>query len=73
MQSTAHGETAPKKPKTMLSAKKVIISVFWDMRGIIMIGFLEKESTITCQHYVQHLDQLEDAVRMIIKCRKSKN
>jgi len=32
------GESAPKKAKTVLSAGKMMATVFWDSQGIILIA-----------------------------------
>jgi len=45
------GEPAPKKPKAVYSAGKVMASVFWDSHGIIFIDYLEKGKTITGAYY----------------------
>ncbi|GFU54412.1 mariner transposase [Trichonephila clavipes] len=45
-QSIEKGELAPKKAKTVPCADKIIVSVFWDARGIIFIDYLEKGKTI---------------------------
>ena len=45
------GESAPKRPKTQQSARKVMVSVFWDGHGIIFIDYLEKGRTITGAYY----------------------
>ena len=37
----------PKKFKTQPSAGKVMATVFWDAKGVIMLDFLTKRSTIT--------------------------
>ena len=37
-----HGERAPKKVKTVLSARKVMATVFWGSQGVIYIDYLEK-------------------------------
>ena len=37
-----HGGRTPKKAKTVLSAGKVMATVFWDARGVVMIDYLEK-------------------------------
>ena len=41
------GERAPKKAKTVLSAGKVMATVFWDSQGVIYIDYLEKGKTVT--------------------------
>ena len=43
------GSPRPKKFKTQPSAGKVMATVFWDAKGVIMLDFLPKRSTIqTC-------------------------
>ena len=61
------GSPKPKKFKTQPSAGKVMATVFWDAKGIIMLDFLSKRSTITVVYYANLLDQLRTAVRE--KCR----
>ena len=41
------GSPRPKKFKTQPSAGKVMAIVFWDAKGVIMLDFLPKRSTIT--------------------------
>ncbi|XP_011630294.1 histone-lysine N-methyltransferase SETMAR-like [Pogonomyrmex barbatus] len=41
-QWTAPDECAPKKAKTVLSAGKIMATVFWDSQGIIFIDHLQK-------------------------------
>ena len=56
------GSPRPKKFKTWLSAGKVMATVFWDAKGIIMLDFLPKRSTITGVYYANLLDQLRTAI-----------
>ena len=58
-----HGGRAPKKAKTVLSAGKVMATVFWDARGVVMIDYLEKGKTITGQYYAALLQQLKAAIK----------
>lgn len=44
-QLTVKGEPAPKKVKAVVSAEKVMVTVFWDFNGIILIGYLERGQT----------------------------
>jgi hypothetical protein len=53
------GESAPKKAKTVPSAGKVMVTVFWDSQGIILINCLEKGRTITGASYSSLLDRLK--------------
>ena len=57
------GSPRPKKFKTQLSAGKVMATVFWDAKGVIMLDFLPKRSTITGVYYANLLDQLRTAIR----------
>ena len=57
------GSPRPKKFKTRPSAGKVMATVFWDAKGVIMLDFLPKRSTITGVYYANLLDQLITAIR----------
>ena len=50
-QWTSPGEHAWKKAKTVLSAGKVMATVFWDLQGVIYIDYLEKGKTVTEPNY----------------------
>ena len=41
------GSPRPKKFKTQRSAGKVMATVFWDAKGVIMLDFFPKRRTIT--------------------------
>ena len=53
----------PKKAKTVQSAGKVMASVFWDAKGILLIDYLPRGQTITGQYYANLLDQLKQKIR----------
>ena len=53
----------PVKFKTQPSAGKVMATVFWDAKGVIMMDFLPKKSTITGVYYANLLGQLRTAIR----------
>ena len=53
----------PKKFKTQPSAGKVMATVFWDAKGVIMLDVLPKRSTITGVYYANLLDQLRTTIR----------
>ena len=57
------GSPRPKKFQTQPSAGKVMATVFWDAKGVIMLDFLPKRSTITGVYYANLLDQLRTAVK----------
>ena len=52
------GSPRPKKFKTQLSAGKVMDTVFWDTKCVLMLDFLPKRSTVTEVYYANLLDQL---------------
>ena len=57
------GSPRPKKFKTQPSAGKVMATVFWGAKGVIMLDFLPKRSTITGVYYANLLDQLRTTIR----------
>ena len=57
------GSPRPKKFQTQPSAGKVMATVFWDAKGVIMLDFLPKRSTITGVYYANLLEQLRTAVK----------
>ena len=57
------GSPRPKKFKMQPSAGKVTATVFWDAKGVIMLDFLPKRSTITGVYYANLLYQLSTAIR----------
>ena len=56
------GSPRPKKFKTQPSAGKVMATVFWDAKGISMLDFVPKRSTITGVYYSNLLDQPRTAI-----------
>ena len=57
------GSPRPKKFKTQPSAGKVMATVFWDTKSVIMLDFLPKRSTITGVYYANLLHQLRTPSR----------
>lgn len=53
----------PKKFKVTHSAKKLMATVFWDVRGILLVDFLPPGETINAARYCQTLDRLREAIR----------
>jgi histone-lysine N-methyltransferase SETMAR len=62
-QWTEAGCSAPKKTRLVLSAGKVMASVFWDAEGILFIDYLEKGKTITGDYYSNLLTRLDEKIR----------
>ena len=48
---------SPRKFRLQRSAGKVMATVFWDIKGVLLLDFLERNHTVTDQHYS---DQLEE-------------
>ena len=44
--------------KTRLSAGKVLATVFWDSRGMLLIDFLHDRKTVNAAYYCQLLDDV---------------
>ncbi len=60
------GEHAPKKFKTVKSAKKVMYTVFWHFEGVIHEEYFEPTKTdkmITAAHYCDTLMRLHMAIK----------
>jgi [histone H3]-lysine36 N-dimethyltransferase SETMAR len=60
---TERDEQNPKRGKTQRSAGKVMASVFWDVRGIIFIDYLEKGQTINNVYYIALLERLNNKIK----------
>ena len=52
----------PMKPKAVRSAGKVMASVFWDVKDILLIDYLPTGPTIMGQYYANLLDQLQKTI-----------
>lgn len=53
----------PKKAKVTPSAAKVMLSVFWDCRGVIMTDYLPQGQTITGNYYSKLLVSLRENIK----------
>ncbi|UYV74088.1 hypothetical protein LAZ67_11002072 [Cordylochernes scorpioides] len=58
MQWRHSGSPPPKKAKTVPSAGKVMVSVFWESEGVLLLDFLNKGQTITGNYYANLVKQL---------------
>ena len=48
----------PKKFKTMLSAGKILLTVFWDSQRVYMTEFLEAGKTVNSARYIETIKNL---------------
>ena len=53
----------PKKARVQPSAGKVMLTVFWDQRGVVMMDFLAKGTTITGTYYASLLKKLRKSIK----------
>ncbi|UYV61879.1 hypothetical protein LAZ67_1006929 [Cordylochernes scorpioides] len=63
MQWRHSGSPPPKKAKTVPSAGKVMVSVFWDSEGVLLLDFLNKGQTITDNFYANLVKQLRESIK----------
>lgn len=52
-----------KKFKTVPSAGKVMATVFWDIKGVLLVAFLRHGETVNASGYQGTLKQLKEAIR----------
>ncbi|XP_031637550.1 histone-lysine N-methyltransferase SETMAR-like [Contarinia nasturtii] len=57
------GEPASKVPRKQIATKKVMASVFWDAKGILLVEFLPKNTTVTGYYYAKQIHRLRKAIR----------
>jgi histone-lysine N-methyltransferase SETMAR len=69
MQWIKKGSRPPVKARVSKSVGKVMLSLFWDCDGPLLVDFMPKKSTIKSQYYCELLAKLRDA---ILKKRRGK-
>ena len=57
-------ETPSKKPKRNIYGKKVLLSVFWDQKGVIFFELLDPGKTINAEKYCEQLEILKDKIHL---------
>ena len=63
MQWKRPGSPPPKKFRTQPSASKVMATVFWDSKGIILIDYKPAGTSITGEYYANVIKQLRVAIK----------
>ena len=63
MQWKHPGSPPPKKFRTQPSASKVMATVFWDSKGIILIDYKPAGTSITVEYYANVIKQLRVAIK----------
>ena len=60
----AKGETRPKKPRQSRSKIKVMLTVFFDYRGVVHYEFLPPGQTVNKEYYLSVMRCLREAIRL---------
>lgn len=61
-QGTYKGEPTTKNMKSLLSAGKVMATVFGNVKGTLLVDYLEKDRTINVEFYANLLDHLKQKI-----------
>jgi hypothetical protein len=43
-------------------ARKLMAAVFWDRKGVLMVDFMQQETTVTSEVYCETLKKLHKAI-----------
>lgn len=57
------GSPKPKKTRQSFSTRKIMVTVFWDAKGILLVDFMERGTTITSAVYCETLKRLRRAIQ----------
>ena len=58
-----HGEPAQTTSKADIHQKKVMLSDWWDCKGVVYFELLPRNQTINSDVYCQQLDKLNTAIK----------
>ena len=59
----AKGEARPKRPRQSRSKIKVMLTVFFDFRGVVHYEFLPPSQTVNKEYYLSVMRRLREAIR----------
>jgi histone-lysine N-methyltransferase SETMAR len=62
MQWKTPGSPTPVKPRAQKSAGKVMLTVFWDAKGVLLKDYLPRGNTVNGQYYADLLTKLRKVV-----------
>jgi len=57
------GEAPPRTAKVTQSAKKIMATIFWDSRGILLIDLKESNTTVNDAYCASLLYKLREAIK----------
>jgi [histone H3]-lysine36 N-dimethyltransferase SETMAR len=63
MQWIQKGKSPPKKARVVKTARKVMLSLFWDASRPLLADFLSPKTTINGDYYAMLLSKLRDAIK----------
>ena len=63
MQWKHPGSPPPKKFRTQPSAGKIMATIFWDAKGILMIDYMPPKTTMNGQYYANLMKELRNSIR----------
>jgi histone-lysine N-methyltransferase SETMAR len=58
-----HPSSPTEKKFKTTSVHKVMATVFWDMKGLLLVDFIHKNKTINADQYIQTLQEVRQAIR----------
>jgi hypothetical protein len=58
-----HSPNKPRKFKQSLANRKLIATLFWDRKGVLLIEFMEPETTITLETYCKTLKNCAEPLK----------
>ena len=62
---------SPRKFKVIASARKVLLTIFWDMKGVVHMEFLKQGHTVNSEKYISTLRTLKARLRRVRNGRDS--
>jgi hypothetical protein len=54
----------PTKVKENKFGKKIMLTVFWDNKGVLLVDYLDEKETIKTQYYIGLLDKLNKIIKI---------
>ena len=57
------GQASVQTPKRNIHGKKVMLCVWWDIKGILYFELLQPKQTVNAQPYSQQLTRLDEKIR----------
>ena len=58
-------EACAHTPRPSLHPRKILITVWWNVTGVIHYSFLRTEETITAEKYCQYIDEMHEKLKII--------